>query len=154
MPLMEGVGTTPQSSSGDGEAEVFGCIREVVDDVLWDFLCVGEKGAVISKQQLSDEFLNVFHACEEMPKVEETAVCSQTDVDAIWQVLFCLTKLDAEEDGEQYGGQDAFLFDAVGEGKAARQRPIVLYLTLLTFRELAEDGEKFWGTAKARQDFP
>ena len=62
MPLMEGVGTTPQSSSGDGEAEVFGCIREVVDDVLWDFLCVGEKGAVISKQQLSDEFLDV-HPC-------------------------------------------------------------------------------------------
>ena len=88
-----------------------------------------ERGAVVSKEQLSDEYLDGFRAYEETPKVEETAVCSEEDVDAIWQVLFCLTKLDAEEDGEQYGGQDAFLFDAVGEGKAARQRPIVLHLT-------------------------
>ena len=29
----------------------------------------------------------------------------------------------------------------------------MLHLTLLTFMELAEDGEKFGGTAKARQDF-
>ena len=51
-------------------------------------------------------------------------------------------------------GQKASLLDAVGDGEAVRQRPIVLHLTLLTFMELAEDGEKFWGTAKARQDFP
>ena len=42
----------------------------------------------------------------ETPKLEETAVCSETDVDDVWQVLFCLTEHDAEEDGEQYGGQD------------------------------------------------
>ena len=30
----------------------------------------------------------------------------------------------------------------------------VINLTLLTFLELAEDSDKFWGTAKARQDFP
>ena len=45
-----------------------------------------DKGTVISNQQLSDEFLNGFHACEETPKVEETAVCSEMDVDPIWQV--------------------------------------------------------------------
>ena len=73
---------------------------------------MGEKGAVISKQQLSDEF-----------------VCSEMDVNAVWQVLFCLTEHDAEEDGEQFGGQDASLLDAVGDGEAARQRPIVLHLT-------------------------
>ena len=33
-------------------------------------------------------------------------------------------------------------------------RDLVLHLTLLTFMELAEDGGKFVGTAKARQDFP
>ena len=42
----------------------------------------------------------------ETPKVEETAVCSETDVDDVWQVLFCLTEHDGEEDGEQCGGQD------------------------------------------------
>ena len=52
------------------------------------------------------------------------------------------------------GGQNASLLDAVGDGEAARQRRIVLHLTLLTFMELAEDGEKFGRTAKARQDFP
>ena len=30
----------------------------------------------------------------------------------------------------------------------------MLHLNLLTFMELAEDGEKFGGTAKARQGFP
>ena len=49
---------------------------------------MGEKGAVVSKQQLTDEFLDGFRACEETPKVEETAICSETDVDAVWQVLF------------------------------------------------------------------
>ena len=66
---------------------------------------MGEKGAVFSKQQLSDEFLDGFRACEETPKVEETAVCSETDVDAVWQVVFSLTEHDAEEDVEQCGGQ-------------------------------------------------
>ena len=51
---------------------------------------MGEKGSVVSKQQLSDEFLNGFHVCGETPKVEETAICSEMDVDAVWQVLFCL----------------------------------------------------------------
>ena len=113
-----------------------------------------EKGAVVSKQQLSDEFLDNFRACEETAKVEETAVCSETDVDVVWQVLFCFMEHNVEENGEQSGGQDASLLDAVGNGEAARQRPVVLHLTLLTFMELAEDGEKFGGTAKARHDFP
>ena len=39
----------------DSEAEIFGCIREAVDDVLQGFLRVGEKGAVVSKQKLSNE---------------------------------------------------------------------------------------------------
>ena len=115
---------------------------------------MGEKGAVVSKQQLSDEFLNGFRASEETPKVKETAVCSETDVDAVWPVLICLTEHDAEENGEQCGGQEASLLDAVGDGKATRQRPIVLHLALLTFLKLAEDSEKFWATANARQDFP
>ena len=115
---------------------------------------MGEKGAVVSKQQLSDEFLYGYRVCEKTPKVEETAVCSETDVDAVLQVLFCLTEHDAEEDGEQCGGQNASLLDAVGDGEAARQRPIVLHLTLLTFMQVAKDGKKFGGTAKARQDFP
>ena len=114
---------------------------------------MGKKGAVVSKQQLSGEFLDGFRVCEETPKIEETAVCSETDVDAVWQIPFCLTEHDAEEDGEQCGGQNASLLDAVGDWEAARQRPIVLYLTLLTFMELSESGEKLWGTAKALQDF-
>ena len=54
----------------DGEAEVLGCIREAVDDVL------------------SDEFLNGFCASEERQKVVQTAICSETDEDAVQQVLF------------------------------------------------------------------
>ena len=114
---------------------------------------MGKKGAVISKQQLSDEFLNAFCACEETPKVEDTEVYSETDVETVWQVLFCLTQHDANEDGEQCGGQDASLLDTIGDGEAAQQRSIVLHLTWLTFMELMENGEKFWGIAKACQDF-
>ena len=51
---------------------------------------MGEKDAVISKQQLSDEFLDGFHVFKELPKIKETAVCSEADVDAVWQVLFFL----------------------------------------------------------------
>ena len=78
---------------------------------------MGEKGAVISKQQLGNEFLDGFRACEETPMVEETAVCSETDVNAAWRVLFCLMEHDAEEDLEQCGGQNASLPDAVGDGE-------------------------------------
>ena len=31
---------------------------------------MAEKGIVISKQQLSEEFLSGFHACKEIPRVE------------------------------------------------------------------------------------
>ena len=49
----------------------------------------------------------------------QTAVYSEMDVDAVWQVVFCLMEHDAEEDGEQCGGQDASLLDAIGDGEAA-----------------------------------
>ena len=45
-------------------------------------------------------------------------------------------------------------FDPLGDGEAAQQKPIVRHLTLLTFMNLAEDGEKFGRAAKAHQDFP
>ena len=71
----------------DGEAEGLGCIREVVD----------------SSSVMSSSGFRVF---EETPKVEETAVCSETNVHAVWAVLFCLMEHDAEEDGEQCGGPE------------------------------------------------
>ena len=67
---------------------------------------MSERATIVSKQQLSDEFLDGFRACVETPKVEETAVCSETDVHAVWQVLFCLTERNAEEGEEQCGDQD------------------------------------------------
>ena len=114
---------------------------------------MGEKGAVVSKQQLSDEFLDGFRACEETPKVEEAAVCSETDVDADLQVLFCLKEQGAAEDGEQCGGQNASLLDAVGDGEAAQQRSIVLNLTLLTFMEWRRMIRNFWGQPRCARIF-
>ena len=58
---------------------------------------------------------------QETSKVEQIVVCSETNADAVRQVLFCLTEHDAEEDGEQGRGQDASLLDAIGDGKAARR---------------------------------
>ena len=129
----------------DCEAEVLGCIREAVDDVLYGFLSVGEKGTVVSKQQLSDEFLDDFRACGETPKIDETVVCLDTEVDAVWQV----TEHGAEA-GEQRGSQNASLPDAFGDGEAVQRKPIVFHLTLLTLKKLAENGEYFcfcfcWG---------
>ena len=110
MPHVEGVGTTP----------VF--FRLMVRP---KFLAASEKrltmcckassvwARFVSKQQLSDELLDGFRAREEPPKVEETAVCSETDVNAVWQVLFYLTEHDAEEDGEQCEGQNASLLDVI-----------------------------------------
>ena len=80
---------------------------------------MSKKGAFISKQQLSDEFLNGFLVCKETSKVEHAAFCSEADVDAIWQVLFCLTEHDAKEDGEQCWGQVTPLLNSVRDGEAA-----------------------------------
>ena len=55
MPLVEGVDTNFSLLQADDEYEVLYCIREAVDDVLQGFLRVGEKGAVVSKQKLSNE---------------------------------------------------------------------------------------------------
>ena len=55
---------------------------------------MGEKSGV-GKRQLSDVFFNGFRACKETLEVEETAVCSETDVDAILEALFCLMEHDA-----------------------------------------------------------
>ena len=89
-------------------------------EVLVQHLSLLQADSELCKEQLSDEFLDGFRACEETPKVGETAVCSETDVDAVWQVVFCLTEHDAEENGEQCGGQNASLLDAVGDVEAAR----------------------------------
>ena len=86
---------------------------------LYGSLCVDESGTVIIKQQLCNEYLNGLCVFEETPQVEQAAVCSETDVDTIRQVLFCLTEHDAQEDGEEGGGQDASLLDAVGDREAA-----------------------------------
>ena len=60
MPHVEGLIQHLSLLQADGEAEVLGRIREAIDDVLQGFLRVGENGAVVSKQELSDEFLKVF----------------------------------------------------------------------------------------------
>ena len=77
----------------------------------WLTMCCRASSVCVRRAQSSSnsssEFLDGFHACDEMPKVEETAICSETGVDATWQVLFCLMEHDAEEDGAQCGGWDA-----------------------------------------------
>ena len=50
--------------------------------MLYGFLRVSEKGEVLSKQQLSDEFVNGFRVCEETREIEQTAVSLKTDEDA------------------------------------------------------------------------
>ena len=97
-----------------------------------------EKGAVVSKQQLSDESVDGFSACEETPKVEQTKVCSETDVNAVQHLLFCFKEHDAEKDGEQGG---------------SRTHPFLIPLEI-TFMKLTKEGETFWRTAKVRKDFP
>ena len=59
---------------------------------------MGKNRSVVSKQQLSDKFLNGFLACEETPIVEKTIICLEADVDAIWQVNFYIRVPDDEED--------------------------------------------------------
>ena len=75
-------------------------------------------------------------------ELEQTAACSETDVVATWPILFCLTKHDAEENGEQRGGQDAPLLDTAGDWGSCPTVTHCASFTLLTFMELAENGEK------------
>ena len=82
---------------------------------------MGEKSGV-GKRQLSDVFFNGFRACKETLEVEETAVCSDTDVDAVWQSSFALRSimLKKMENDVGGGGQEASLLDTVGDGEAAQ----------------------------------
>ena len=57
--------------------------------------------------------------CEETPLVEQIAVCLVTDVDTVWQLLFCLSEHDVEEGGEEGGGEDAPLLDTASDGEDA-----------------------------------
>ena len=51
------------------------------------------------------------------------------------------------------GGQDASLLDAIADGETTRQRSTVLHLILLTFTELAEDGDTFLGDSQGVFEF-
>ena len=86
-----------------------------------------EKGTVASKQQLGDQFVDGFRACEETLKVEETAVCSETDVDAVWQILFCLTEHDDKEEENNVGATTHPCLTPLEMGKLPDSDP--LYLT-------------------------
>ena len=81
----------------------------------------------------------VFVRARRRRRLKRLPSVRKMDVDAFWQVLFYLAEHDAEEDGEQCGGQNTSLLDAVGDGEAVRQRSIVLHLTLLTFMKLVEE---------------
>ena len=59
-------------------------------------------------------------------------VHTETDVDVIWQVLFCITKHCTDKNVEQARGQDVPQLDAIRNGEAAWQWPVVHHLTLLT----------------------
>ena len=61
-----------------------------------------------------------------MLKVEQTAIHSKTDVDAVWQVVFWLIQHDAEEDGKQCGGQDASLLDNLEMEKLPSSNPLCI----------------------------
>ena len=48
-----------------------------------------------------------FRACQETPKVEHAAVCSEKDVDVVWQILFCswsmiLKKMENNDGARKY----------------------------------------------------
>ena len=92
--------------------------------MLLGFFRVGEKGAIIGEQQLSDELLSGFRACEETTKVGQTAVCSETDEDAVWQVFFCLKEQDAKENGGQGGARTHPCMTPLDMGKLPDKDPL------------------------------
>ena len=108
MPLVEGVGTIPQSSSVVRPKFLAALEKQLT-------MCCKASSVWVRRMQ----FLDGFCACKETLKVEETAVCLETAVDAVSLVVFCLTEHDAEEDGEQCWDQNASLLDTVGDGEAA-----------------------------------
>ena len=81
-----------------------------------------EKGAVVSKQQVSDEFLDGFRACKETPKVEETAVCSEKNRMKMpsGRSFFASRNMMLKKMENNVGGQNASLLDAAGDGEVAR----------------------------------
>ena len=71
-------------------------------------------------------------------------------IQLIFVMLSCLELTDKDCCGHAY----IFHTCDVGSPAQLHLKKDRLHLTLLTFMEMAEDGEKFGETAKARQDFP
>ena len=89
------------------------------------FLRVGEEDAIVSKQQLSDEFLDGFHAREETLRVEETALRMEM---SSCRPSFASRGMMLKKMENNVGAGESLL-DVVGDGEATRQRPIILCFT-------------------------
>ena len=87
---------------------------------------MGEKGAVVSKQQLSDEFLDGFRACEETPKVEDTAVCSETDVNAVCRSSFASRSMMLKKMENNVGARTHPCLTPLEMGKLSDRDPLCI----------------------------
>ena len=85
-----------------------------LSDVLHGFPRLGEKGRVTSIWRLRDELLGGF--CRRFSSVVFVGgFCRFKETAKVGRVAICP---EAEEDGEQRGGRDTPLLDAVGHWKA------------------------------------
>ena len=56
--------------------------------------------AVVCIQELERQLVINFRSCQQTPLVEDASVYSEADIDAISDVVLCLSDHDAEEKGE------------------------------------------------------
>ena len=82
---------------------------------------MGEKGAVVSKQQLSDEFLGGFRACEKRRRLKRLPSVRKWMQMPSGRSSFASRSMMLKEMENNVGGQNASLLDAVGDMEAARQ---------------------------------
>ena len=84
----------------DFKPKELGSLGEAGCQTLQGCFSVGNEGSIVCKQQLSDKLLQGLCVGLQMPQVEEVAIGTIADVDAVFlvKILHCLLKHHAEED--------------------------------------------------------
>ena len=117
---------------------------------------VGNKGNVVSKEEVMEQLLKCFCVGMQSPEVKQTAVKMVADVYStfIIKVFYDLFKHHAEKDAQRSQCQDTTLFHVVDDGEGSKEVTVQPKMAVLAFVLLDNHAEELCGEAKVHHDHP
>ena len=117
-------------------------------------LVIGVKGAVVSKEKVSENSLLHLRGGLHSPRVEQLPIRSELDVDARLALSKGVSQQSLEHLAEQCRGQVTALFDSFGHREGFRGFPILEDSGHHAVVELADYCNECAWTAEFSHDFP